>query len=159
MCGVSERLAEDMSPSSTGGSPLSAGAASNSGRGFPLPSRDSFSIETSGPQLSTTNGGPLKSPTASKIQRTSFSKDGILGAAQKARNMSQTSETRSDQALNGMQKVPSDDGINPLKRRNTEATVDYPRRRATIAVGNERWPRGAAHLETGHVILIHCLST
>ncbi|KAK7754146.1 hypothetical protein SLS62_003992 [Diatrype stigma] len=124
-----------MSPSSTGDSPLSAGAASNSGRPFPLPSRESFSIDTSVPQLgSTTNGNPLKSPTASKIQRTSFTKDGILGA-QKARNLSQSSESRSEQQFttNGLQKAPSDDGINPLKRRNTEATVDYPRRRATIA--------------------------
>ena len=137
-----------MSPSSTGDSPLSVGAASSSGRPFPLPSRDSFSIETPGPQLSTTNGGPLKSPTASKIQRTSFSKDGILGggAAQKARNLSQTSETRSEQTVNGLQKVPSDDGVNPLKRRNTEAAVDYPRRRATIAVGDKERKR-TAHLD------------
>jgi hypothetical protein len=34
-----------------------------------------------------------------------------------------------------MQNNQSDDGsINPLKRRNTSAEVDYPRRRATIAV-------------------------
>lgn len=127
-----------MSPSSTGDSPLSAGAASNSGRPFPLPSRETFSIDTSGSHLgATTNGNSLKSPTASKIQRTSFSKDGILGAAQKARNLSQSSESRSEQLTNGLQKAPSDDGINPLKRRNTEATVDYPRRRATIAVGDD----------------------
>lgn len=35
--------------------------------------------------------------------------------------------------MNGSQKAPSDEGTNPLKRRNTDATVDYPRRRATIA--------------------------
>jgi len=36
---------------------------------------------------------------------------------------------------NGLQNRPtSDDGINPLKRRSTDAGVDYPRRRATIAV-------------------------
>jgi hypothetical protein len=36
---------------------------------------------------------------------------------------------------NGMAKTPSDEGSNPLKRRNTDAgAVDYPRRRATIAV-------------------------
>ncbi|RYP51984.1 hypothetical protein DL768_002780 [Monosporascus sp. mg162] len=123
-----------MPPSSTGDSPLSAGTASNSGRPFPLPSRDSFAIEAPTPQLNTaSNGSPLKSPSAAKIQRTSFSKDGILGAAQKARNLSQSSDTRSEQAANGLQKIPSDDGVNPLKRRNTEATVDYPRRRATIA--------------------------
>ncbi|RYP72214.1 hypothetical protein DL771_004344 [Monosporascus sp. 5C6A] len=123
-----------MSPSSTGDSPLSAGTASNSGRPFPLPSRDSFTIDAPTPQLNTaSNGSPLKSPSAAKIQRTSFSKDGILGAAQKARNLSQSSDTRSEQAANLLQKIPSDDGVNPLKRRNTEATVDYPRRRATIA--------------------------
>lgn len=32
------------------------------------------------------------------------------------------------------QRVSSDEGSNPLKRRNTDAGVDYPRRRATIAV-------------------------
>ncbi|RYP26118.1 hypothetical protein DL767_008158 [Monosporascus sp. MG133] len=123
-----------MPPSSTGDSPLSAGTASNSGRPFPLPSRDSFAIDAPTPQLNTaSNGSPLKSPSAAKIQRTSFSKDGILGAAQKARNLSQSSDTRSEQTINGLQKIPSDDGVNPLKRRNTEATVDYPRRRATIA--------------------------
>lgn len=129
---------EEMSPSSTGDSPLSAGAASNSGRPYPLPSRDTFSIEIPSPQLNpATNGGSsaLKSPTALKAQRTSFSREGILGSAQKARNLSQTSEFRSDQITNGMQKASSDEGANPLKRRNTDATIDYPRRRATIAVG------------------------
>ena len=127
-----------MSPSSTGDSPLSAGAASNSGRPFPLPSRENFSIEVPSPQLNpATNGSSLKSPTSVKAQRTaSFSREGILGSAQKARNLSQTSEIRTEQ-VNGMQKAPSDEGINPLKRRNTDATVDYPRRRATIAVGPE----------------------
>ncbi len=150
-----------MSPSSTGDSPLSAGSASNSGRPFPLPSRDSFSVEPPGPQLggATANGNLLKSPTAGKIQRTGFGKDGILGAAQKARNLSQSSDSRSDPlGANGLQKAPSDEGLNPLKRRNTEATVDYPRRRATIAVGDEirerergregERERERAHLET-----------
>lgn len=46
-----------------------------------------------------------------------------------------------DVKLNGnamMANDPSDDGINPLKRRNTETGggVDYPRRRATIAVSH-----------------------
>lgn len=37
--------------------------------------------------------------------------------------------------INGLQnKQNSDDGINPLKRRSTDAGIDYPRRRATIAV-------------------------
>ncbi len=41
-----------------------------------------------------------------------------------------------DDKLNGSLADPSDDGINPLKRRNTDVGgVDYPRRRATIAVG------------------------
>ncbi|KAI0017489.1 hypothetical protein F4780DRAFT_588089 [Xylariomycetidae sp. FL0641] len=118
-----------MSPSSNGDSPHSAGAASSSSRPFPLPSRDNFSIDIPSPQLNPANGSALKSPTAIKAQRTSFSREGILGSAQKARNLSQSTE----QATNGMQKAPSDDGVNPLKRRNTDATVDYPRRRATIA--------------------------
>lgn len=120
-------------------------------------------------------GGGLRSPTVGiKSQRTpSFSRDGILGSAQKTRNMSSQS-SGSDTILGGgitttnnnggnsnsannsnsksaivgsvdvkingnamMANDPSDDGINPLKRRNTETGggVDYPRRRATIAVG------------------------
>ncbi|KAH9993663.1 hypothetical protein F4779DRAFT_230133 [Xylariaceae sp. FL0662B] len=125
-----------MSPSSTGDSPLSAGVASNSGRPFPLPSRENFSIEVPSPQINpVTNGSTLKSPTAIKAQHTTgFSREGILGPAQKARNLSQSSEARPEQtSTNGMQKASSDEGGNPLKRRNTDATVDYPRRRATIA--------------------------
>lgn len=133
-----------MSPSSTGDSPMSVGAASSSGRPFPLPSRDTFSIDVSSPQLSAINGSSsVKSPTGIKPQRNpSFSREGILGSAQKARNLSQQSEQHGS-GTNGLQKSPSDEGsINPLKRRNTDATVDYPRRRATIAVGfSKRLPR------------------
>ena len=83
-----------------------------------------------------TNGtNPLKSPTSIKSARTpSFSREGILGSAQKARNLSQTSEPRSETALNGSMKPGADDDSNPLKRRATDNGVDYPRRRATIAV-------------------------
>ncbi|XDG09304.1 hypothetical protein ABKA04_008919 [Annulohypoxylon sp. FPYF3050] len=128
-----------MSPSSTGDSPLSAGAASNSGRPFPLASRETFSIEVPSPQLNpVTNGSTIKSPTSVKAQRTaSFSREGILGSAQKARNLSQTTEIRTEPTTNGMSKAPSDEGANPLKRRNTDAAVDYPRRRATIALCTE----------------------
>ncbi|KAK8090587.1 C6 finger domain-containing protein [Apiospora phragmitis] len=126
-----------LSPSSTGDSPHSIGGASSTGRPYPLPSRDSFSIEVPSPQLKPVNGSTLKSPTSAKVQKTSgFSREGILGSAQKARNLSQSSEVRSDPytTVNGMSKGSSDEGtINPLKRRNTDATVDYPRRRATIA--------------------------
>ncbi|KAI0394390.1 hypothetical protein F5Y17DRAFT_262371 [Xylariaceae sp. FL0594] len=129
-----------MSPSSTGDSPLSAGAASSGGRPFPLASRgDTFSIDVSSPQLTAVNGSSssVKSPTAIKPQRNpSFSREGILGSAQKSRNLSQSNEQSSSASIgtNGMQKSPSEEGtINPLKRRNTDATVDYPRRRATIA--------------------------
>jgi hypothetical protein len=126
-----------MSPSSNGDSPHSLGGVSNSGRPFPLPSRENFTIEVPSPQLhSIANGSNLKSPSSAKTARTSFSREGILGSAQKARNLSQSSEQRPDQVMNGMQKgTSSDEAINPLKRRNTDATVDYPRRRATIAVG------------------------
>ncbi|KAK3353120.1 hypothetical protein B0T25DRAFT_568347 [Lasiosphaeria hispida] len=129
-----------MSPSSNGDSPLSATgtmtATSNAHlvRQFPLPNRD-FSIEIPSPLLVASNGvHSLKSPTSLKSARTpSFSREGILGSAQKARNLSQSSENRPENVSNGLQKAPSDEGINPLKRRNTDAGVDYPRRRATIA--------------------------
>ncbi|KAK4109867.1 hypothetical protein N656DRAFT_838707 [Canariomyces notabilis] len=131
-----------MSPSSNGDSPHSATAtmtgATNAAvvRPFPLPNRD-FSVEIPSPQLgAATNGAnTLKSPTSLKSARTpSFSREGILGSAQKARNLSQTAENRPENATNGIPKSQSDvESINPLKRRNTDAGVDYPRRRATIA--------------------------
>lgn len=135
-----------MSPSSTGDSPMSVGASSSSGRPFPLPSRDTFSIDISSPQLNAINGSSVKSPTGLKpLRNPSFSREGILGSAQKARNLSQASDQQGSGIIgtNGLQKSPSDEGsINPLKRRNTDATVDYPRRRATIAVGfSQRLPR------------------
>ena len=119
-----------MSPSSTGDSPpLPSGT---NGRQFPLSARENFTIEMPSSLAPMPNGNSiLKSPSDLKAQRTSsFSRDGILGAAQKARHLSQSSEALSNGAL----KDHSDDNSNPLKRRNTDAGVDYPRRRATIAV-------------------------
>lgn len=131
----------NMSPSSTGDSPHSGSGAvtgnQTGSRPFPLPSRDGFSIDIPSPQLTASNGpNNLKSPTSLKSARTpSFSREGILGAAQKARNLVQPSDNnRQDNMSNGPHKTSSDEGMNPLKRRNTDAGVDYPRRRATIAV-------------------------
>lgn len=139
-------------PSSNGDSPHSGtgtmtatvGANANAVRQYPMPTRD-FSIEIPSPlpQLATSTNGvnSLKSPTALKSARNpSFSREGILGSAQKARNLSQSSDNRPDTVSNGIQKASSDEGINPLKRRNTDAGVDYPRRRATIAVGVHHIP-------------------
>jgi hypothetical protein len=127
-----------MSPSSTGDSPRSATVTATAATArFPVPSRDTFSIDVPTSALAAVANGAanaLKSPTAVKSQRkASFSREGILGAAQKARHLSQSSETRPDGFANGSQRAPSDEGSNPLKRRNTETAVDYPRRRATIA--------------------------
>lgn len=121
------------------------------GRTFSM-SRDKFSIEVPSPRLHlNTNGlnngngngnlnspNPLKSPNARRMAN--FSREGILGSAQKARNLSQSSGDR-ESIANGLRngnsnKAGSDDGINPLKRRSTDAGVDYPRRRATIAVSS-----------------------
>ena len=123
-----------MSPSSTGDSPPSATGTTSSGRHIPIPSRDNFTIEVPNATLTAVPNGStlgLKSPGDLKPQRApSFTRESILGAAQKARNAAQASES----AANGMILTSSDDGSNPLKRRNTDAGVDYPRRRATIAV-------------------------
>jgi len=130
-----------MSSSSPEASPTSANGGS---RHFSI-SRDKFAVDLPSPRLQLiTNGNgvngngnlnspnPLKSPNARRVQ--SFSREGILGSAQKARNLSQSSGDR-ESMTNGLQNRPtSDDGINPLKRRSTDAGVDYPRRRATIAV-------------------------
>ncbi|RGP77568.1 hypothetical protein FLONG3_4353 [Fusarium longipes] len=122
-----------MSPSSTGDSVHSISI--NSARPFTVPARDSFSLELPISSLATMSADTsLKSPVSYKNQRTpSFSRDAILGTSQKARHLSQSSDNRPDNISNGAQKVSSDEGSNPLKRRNTETGVDYPRRRATIA--------------------------
>ncbi|KAK6210480.1 hypothetical protein LQW54_006227 [Pestalotiopsis sp. IQ-011] len=128
-----------MSPSSTGDSPLSMGGTSSSGRAFPLPNRDIFTVEI--PPLSVganANGSSLKSPNSAKAARTTnFSRDGILGSAQKARNMSQSSEARPEQMTIELQKVSSDENMNPLKRRNTDATVDYPQPGIKLDAGDK----------------------
>ncbi|KEY74187.1 hypothetical protein S7711_00347 [Stachybotrys chartarum IBT 7711] len=122
-----------MSPSSTGDSPLSATGTST--RQFPVPSRDSFSIDVTSSTLTTIPNGAagIRSPTHLKSQRTpSFSRDAIMGSAPKPRHLSQSS----DSIQNGnpsTTKAGSDEDSNPLKRRNTDVGVDYPRRRATIA--------------------------
>ncbi|KAI5463398.1 hypothetical protein BGZ63DRAFT_413012 [Mariannaea sp. PMI_226] len=126
-----------MSPSSTGESPLSV-LGSSSIRHFPLPSRDSFSIDLPTTSLSALTNEPIpgmKSPASLRDNRTvSFTRDNMLAASTKVRQASQSSsENRPETMVNGNQKVSSDDGSNPLKRRNTDAGVDYPRRRATIA--------------------------
>ncbi|KAI8679700.1 hypothetical protein NCS57_00248500 [Fusarium keratoplasticum] len=123
-----------MSPSSTGESPHSASMTA-AARPFAVPSRDSFSLEIPAASLTAiSNEIGIKSPVNFKNQRTaSFSRDTMLSSAQKPRHLSQSSENRTDTMTNGTQKLPSDEGSNPLKRRNTETGVDYPRRRATIA--------------------------
>ncbi|KAK4126117.1 hypothetical protein N657DRAFT_679111 [Parathielavia appendiculata] len=136
-----------MSPSSNGDSPhsatatMTAAAAAGVSRQFPLPNRD-FSVEIPSPQLAAAPNGAntLKSPNSLKAaaaaRTPSFSREGILGSAQKARNLSQSSENRPESVQNGIPKSTSEESINsinPLKRRNTDAAVDYPRRRATIA--------------------------
>ncbi|RBR13668.1 uncharacterized protein FIESC28_08086 [Fusarium coffeatum] len=126
-----------MSPSSTGESVHSISI--NSARPFTVPARDHFSLElpiSSMSSLATMSvDTSLKSPVSYKNQRTpSFSREAMLSTSQKARHLSQSSDnTRPDNMSNGAQKVSSDEGSNPLKRRNTETGVDYPRRRATIA--------------------------
>ncbi|KAI9645342.1 hypothetical protein NHQ30_006078 [Ciborinia camelliae] len=134
-----------MSTSSQENSPNST---TGSGRHFSM-SRDKFDITIPSPQLSLVTNGDLISPTSLKSPNgrrvASFSREGILGSAQKARNLSQSSADR-ESITNGLQNRQSqnqdqnrngngnsDDGINPLKRRNTDAGIDYPRRRATIA--------------------------
>jgi hypothetical protein len=103
-------------------------------RQFSLSGRENFTIEVPNSSLSgisNGSGSTLKSPSDLKSQTaSSFARDGILGAAQKGRNMAQVNEA----LANGANHTPSDEGSNPLKRRNTDAGVDYPRRRATIAV-------------------------
>jgi hypothetical protein len=111
-------------------------------RQYPLPNRD-FTVEIPSPQLAAGSNGAnlLKSPNSLKAaaaaaaaRTPTFSREGILGSAQKARNLSQSSDNRPDSISNGIPKSTSEESINPLKRRNTDAAVDYPRRRATIAV-------------------------
>lgn len=113
-------------------------------------SRDNFAIDLPSPHLSAMSNGVIKSPNSLKSptdrRGLSFSREGILGSAQKARNLSQSSGDR-DSTPNGLQnRKDSDDGINPLKRRNTDAGSDYPRRRATIAVCTPRSTTALSYL-------------
>ena len=130
-----------MSSSSPEGSPTSAAGG---GRPQFSMSRDKFQIDilenhlahmTNGNALingNLTSPNSLKSPNSRRVA--SFAREGILGSAQKARNLSQSSGDR-ESVTNGIQnRQNSEDGINPLKRRSTDAGIDYPRRRATIAV-------------------------
>lgn len=137
-----------MSASSTGESLHSISL--NAARPFTVPARDSFSLELPISSLTAMSAdASLKSPVSYKNQRTpSFSREGILSASQKSRHLSQSSDNRPDSMSNGAQKVSSDEGSNPLKRRNTETGVDYPRRRATIAVRHY----------TIFILLIHSIS-
>lgn len=137
-----------MSSSSQENSPNST---TGSGRHFSL-SRDKFDINIPSPQVSLVTNSDLISPNSLKSPNgrriAAFSRDCILGSAQRAQNLSQSSPDR-EPITNGIQKRQnqsrhvngtqnqngnSDDGINPLKRRSTDEGIDYPRRRATIAV-------------------------
>jgi hypothetical protein len=124
-----------MSPSSTGDSSLAT--PNVSARQYGVPSRDNFSVDITSATLAALPNGVssgIRSPTNIKSQRTpSFSREGVMGgASQKPRHLSQSSDNLN---TNGVPpNPPSDEGSNPLKRRNTDVGVDYPRRRATIAV-------------------------
>lgn len=137
------------------------------GRLFSI-SKDQFGFDLPSPRLHILTNGHgningagnlnspslLKSPSTRRLQQ--FSREGILGSAQKARTLSQTSVDR-ESMTNGTQnqntiqsqnqnhnqnqsqnqnqnQQTNEDAINPLKRRSTDAGIDYPRRRATIAV-------------------------
>ncbi|CAG8982045.1 hypothetical protein HYALB_00013836 [Hymenoscyphus albidus] len=124
-----------MSNSSAENSPTSA----SGGRAFSISTDGKFSIDMTSPRLQVnTNGGlpspslnPLKSPNSRRMA--GFSREGILGSAQKARNLSQSSGDREPITNSNGNRQFDDDGITPMKRRNTDAGIDYPRRRATIA--------------------------
>lgn len=116
-----------------------------------MPTQAGFGIDvpvpvTAGPLNPASNGAvnsTVKSPSALKQRAASFGRDGFFGAAQKARNFSQTSDSRPDiMAGSNQAQTPSDEGtINPLKRRAPDSSsVDYPRRRATIAVRGDIRP-------------------
>lgn len=134
-----------MSSSSPEGSPNSALCA----RTFSM-SREKFNIDIPSPRLqllTNGNGNGLNSPHLSSPKTINspngrrfqnFTREGILGSAHKARNLSQSSGDRESIANSILRQNGNntDDGINPLKRRSTDAGLDYPRRRATIAVGH-----------------------
>ncbi|PQE17919.1 hypothetical protein CJF32_00008406 [Rutstroemia sp. NJR-2017a WRK4] len=128
-----------MSSSSQENSPNST---TGSGRHFSM-SRDKFDIGIPSPRLSIVTNGDLMSPNSLKSptgrRMSTFSREGILGSAQKARNLSQSSADR-ESVPNGLQSRQNqnqnqnnEETGNPLKRRSTDAGIDYPRRRATIA--------------------------
>ncbi|KAG7284842.1 hypothetical protein NEMBOFW57_009457 [Staphylotrichum longicolle] len=110
-----------MSTSSNGDSLHSAtatmtiSASSTIARQVPLPNRDS-SVEIPSSQLTSGSNGAnsLKSSNSVKAaaaQTPSFSREGILGWAQKARNLSQSSDTQPDSVSNGIPKSTSEEKL------------------------------------------------
>lgn len=105
---------------------------------FAVPVRKGFTIEASSMSSAFLSDG---NATLAISRTPSFSRDTVLGIAQRHRNPSQSSDNNFDMS-NGAQKGRNDEVLNPLKRRNVDAGLDYPRRRATIAVRDQasgRW--------------------
>lgn len=103
---------------------------------FVVPSRKSFDVEIPSASLATLpNGIASIQSTSQKASRSrNLTRDSIRGSAEVNRASSNPPDHRLDDMSNGGQKGPSEEASNPLKRRNVDSGVDYPRRRATIAV-------------------------
>jgi hypothetical protein len=103
---------------------------------------DNFSIDLPSPSLTASSQGTMKTPSMlspPEKRSLTFARDGILGA-QKVRKLSRTSSDRDVMQYrkapsNNKKSSDSDDGFSSLKRKTPESGIDYPRRRATIAVG------------------------
>ena len=92
-------------------------------------SRKKFSIAIP-PRLSNGTVAPMKTPTLPlKSPDDTYSNDGILGKTRR-RGMSNSSADQ-DNLMDGT--IDHEQDGNPRKRSNAD-TIDYPRRRATIAV-------------------------
>lgn len=124
----------------TGDSSHSIGGAFD--QQFVVPSRKSFDVEIPSASLATLpNGIASIQPTGQKVSRSrNLTRDSIIGTAEVNGGFSNPPDHSLDDMSNGGQKGPNEDASNPLKRRNVDSSVDYPRRRATIAVCYTKLP-------------------
>lgn len=97
---------------------------------------DTASVTSNGSMKTPING--LRSPLLGDLGA-----DGILGGSLgRSRTMSVSSLDQPDLAVDGIDIPTSDPRPNPKKRPSTDA-LEYPRRRATIAVSMDSDPRSA----------------
>ena len=116
------------SPKDTKDGPVSAKSATRRKFSISIPSR---TANGNLPSLKTPTHAGLKSPDESYN-----SSDGILGSNKSGRRRGLSLSSADQDTVMAESNDNETETVNPRKRGSTD-TVDYPRRRATIAVGSQ----------------------